>query len=69
MKTHASATGSRSGWSTPVGLAAADHVGEEVVHLADLAADGRGDHGVLRRLGQRLDPEVDEPQLRACFAM
>ena len=63
-KIHASATGSRSAWRTPSCLAAPDHVGEEVVHLADLLAQRLGDHRVLRGLGQRLDPEVDEAELR-----
>src|SRR5690348_16963750 len=46
-------------------LAVADDVREEVVHLAHLPAKRRCDHAILRRLGERLDPQVDEPDPRA----
>src|SRR5438105_5778844 len=42
------------------GLGAADHVGDELVHLAHLEAQGPPDLRVVRGLRQRLDPEVDE---------
>ena len=47
MKSHASATGSRSGVDHALRLSAADHVGEEVVHLADLPAHRLRDHRVV----------------------
>src|SRR5579872_2840656 len=46
-------------------LPAPDDVGEEIVHLADLPAHRLGDDGVVGSLAERLDPEVDEPELRA----
>ena len=51
------------------GLAAADHVGDEVVHLAQLRAERAADLGVVGRLVQRLDPEVDhhDPGRAALF--
>ena len=60
-KIHASASGSRSAWTTPSRLAVADQLGEEVVDLPDLPPQRLRDHRVLGRLVERLDPQVDHP--------
>src|SRR4051812_10479847 len=48
-----------------VGLALADDVGEEVVHLSDLGAEGLRDQRVVGGFREGLNPQIDEADLLA----
>ena len=63
--THASASTSRSSATPPASLRAAEDVRDVVVHLAEMAAEVAADLGVLRRLAQRLEPELGRRELPA----
>jgi hypothetical protein len=45
-------------------LATPDQICDEVVHLAHVAAQVPAEHRILRRLAQRLHPELGELELR-----
>ena len=64
-KIHASATGSRSAWSTPAAWPRRITSAKKSCTSRICSRTRLGDHGVLGGLGERLDPEVDEPELRA----